>query len=160
MTLTLVRQLAYLKAAMSWSCFSISIALTCRRGQSVRRLLRIPIHELIDFAVVEVLRCRVVVKIRRRIVVIAGGFIVSERCRVGCCCVLRFQPMEKIRFIISLTSRTLERHFGKKLRYFLPSFPFGVSTCCAGKIAPGGAGSVVFNLCLRSIALCAIEAPE
>lgn len=68
--------------------------------------------------------------------------------------------MEKIIIIISLTSRTLDRHFGKKLRYFLPSLPLGVSTCWAGKIAPGGGGSAVFILCFRSIADCAIDAPE
>lgn len=72
-----------------------------------------------------------------------------------------FQSMEKIIIIISFTSRTLEAQFGKKLlRYFLPSMPFGVSTCCAGNIAPGGAGSIAFILCFRSIADCAIEAPE
>lgn len=71
-----------------------------------------------------------------------------------------FRPMEKIIIIISLTSRTVERHFGKKLRYFLPSLPLGVSTCWAGNMAPGGAGSAAFILCLRSIADCAIDAPE
>lgn len=73
---------------------------------------------------------------------------------------MMFQPMEKIIIIISFTSRTLEPHFSRKLRYFLPSFPFGVSTCWAGNIAPGGAGSATFILCFRSIADCAIEAPE
>lgn len=63
--------------------------------------------------------------------------------------------------MISLISGSIERQFEKKvLRYFLPSFPFGVSTCCAGKIAGGAVVSVVFIFCLRSMADCAIEAPE
>lgn len=71
-----------------------------------------------------------------------------------------FHSMEKIIIIISFTSSQFEEQFGEKLRYFLPSLPFGVSTCCVGNIAPGGAGSIAFILCFRSIANCAIDAPE